>query len=381
MEQSNQFPLINVVQFQNTSLSPVSCIEDPEDRKSAMIQSNRISHISEGLVGSGKFLFDRGEWFVDSRYFVAKEFKAWAHEQHGLPEDKITIFQVGAQASDFPSSAAKYTHALDDEHIQHGGVWYVGREIQKFLNALSSQSKALYQEHLAFSNVVASHRRYPYPVRIIRSQYDVSRNHSETLRTLYRKWGLDLAVFVSRVSIREAHRMILEACSDTPVLIVDADFEPTGDPALMYELKGDEKKYVHLWQTCNRVNSAVYGHGSPKLMSLESMDFDREGEDMTTSCARHGLTVHPDIVGTHGFDQDLEGLWRTVCREVYKLKTAPYSSDNKKRLEQWTVCTNPLLANVYNDAVQFALSATNQQINDYEALRLLWKSRPGAQDA
>lgn len=368
---ATQFRAINVIQLDGRCLDPRAAVPGRYRPCSSL---HRPTTIAEGIVLAGSPLFTQGEWFLDSRYSLEDV------NLDLLPrgaEDQITIYKVKAR----PSEVLDARRTSNDEtHVMHGGLYYVGQEALKRMIALRSKTQALYDRMITFNDTECTTRRYPYPVRVLcgpHSDSALSMNLVNKLFTLYRPWTLDIGITMSKGNIRESHQKVFQSLGrqrGQTVLIVDPDFEPNGDKALMYELKGEERQYTHLWHTRNPlVPGLQYGHGSPKLITEEFFDFDAPGDDMTMSCSSRGITVHTDLVGNHRFDTSFLSIFVTTFREVYKLsKAADTDMEAKERLDKWRSVPPSFSFRehaVLHLAVDMALKAKDIDINNYELLK------------
>lgn len=364
---------INVFRPELTDLTWPGALGNYPPHK-AVIQLTKHKELSDAFVFSGAPLFEKGEWFIDCRYRLLDDIDLDALPK--APDDKITVYKVGSLPND-PKERDRTTFP-EDESTTHGGLYYVGYQALRLLIAYKNR-KLLCEKLMTPVDKVATTRRYKYPAVILRSEHEsigAAKSLARSLTSAYSRWGLEVHLLTSPGSIREGHAKVLEyARHGGSVLAIDADFIPNSNPALMYEPRGDETKYVHLWHTKNDVNAAVYGHGSPKLLSRSSFDLSREGEDMTMSCAVHGITVHPEVVGVHDFCFEADKLARTTVREVHKLSKAARAGDKeaKERLAMWAT-PSPLLKEekyaAYVMAVAAGLKAEEYRvpINDFDAV-------------
>lgn len=353
---------LNLIRLKGTFQSYKGAVQ-PKDYSRVIVQQTQVSDLAMGFVGAGRNLFDHGEWFLDSRYSLLDGFDP---AQFNVSEDHITVFKV----ADYGVPGCEGRTTLEGEpYTEHGGLYYVGKTVHRLLMASPTRRQALMDRFLVFADDIATRKRYPYPIIILATEQNAKEGHElfQVMHDSYKTWAPVVTVIGTHLGIREAHEQAISYFPEIPALIVDPDFEPNGAHELMYELKGGETDYVHLWHTRNRMNDAVYGHGSPKLMSHKSTDFSLPGRDMTMSIPRKGITIHPHVVGVHGFDRSPDTLWRTVYREVTKLMEMAKAGDSEagNRLDHWlTMPPDP----IYVHAIRAATAGHDVDINDYAAL-------------
>lgn len=307
------------------------------------------------LLADDSFVPDRGQWFLDSRYSLTHKVSS----KITLREDRITRFHSVTPLGLLSSTS---------------GLFYVGREAKTTLMATTAVTRQkVFDSLLVDVPYIATKKRYPFPVILLTSDYDVQDMFSlkSKLNFLYPHYGLSIETFKSVGSIVESHRAILSKYPENPVLVIDADFEPNGSLALMTEPESWELDFTHLWYVDNPLNGLVYGHGGPKLISTRSMDLDAFNVDMTTSTPRKGLVIHPTSVGTHAFNSSPGSVYRTAAREIYKLALkGPNDLEAASRLSAWVRTQNqyPGYASVVNYVLNAVDLGKTLPINDYVTL-------------
>jgi hypothetical protein len=254
-------------------------------------------------------------WVLDTRYKIDYTFTS---RVPNLSTDAVTLFTVRKPFWDTTSSPV--TTNARDVHSRHGGLYYIGDTLKAKLQS----GEPLLLSETGFSDVDATTRRYPYPIRILSAVNYERTDNALSLKTLIEsefKGNADVKVFMTDLSIYDTHKKVVQSLkTEQSVLFIDSDFCPnTNFPQSLPEVFITEEKYVHLWYVQSVCNANVYGNGGPKLINKSAFDTPITPLDMTTSIG-DGLSIHDTCVGTHAYNWSAESAWRTGFREGYKLR-------------------------------------------------------------
>jgi hypothetical protein len=295
-------------------------------------------------------------WVLDSRYATTVNAKELS--ELVLDDERITKFAV-RKAKWQGLSPVSDTSQVNDSSMsdsRHGGLYYIGDWLkQQYLTVKVPQQdkqtpRNYHDRFFTYSEFLATERRFPYPIRII--TFDETEGMAESLRAKVVQgldYSPDIAIHKTTQSIFKTHKRVLsEVVGDlTPVLFLDADFEPLPNFLQHIHTQAGQDMFTHVWHVTNPVNTNVYGHGGPKLIYPTAFDNLPEfrqvlPEDMTLSSGI-GLVVHDTVVGVHNFTWSAFSTWRTAFREAVKLSlllsrepdTSVVHNEASFRLDLW----------------------------------------------
>lgn len=144
--------------------------------------------------------------------------------------------------------------------------------------------------------------------------------------------------FVRRIDgvkgIYAAHKVAAIKSTTEHFWVVDADTLVLDDFNFNFKVDPVEFDVVHIWQSKNDINDAVYGNGGIKLLPKFLFDIEHTTKiDITTGLSDQ-IKILPNLASTHCIGKSPYNAWRSAFREAVKL-TLQDDTDSQERLRIW----------------------------------------------
>jgi hypothetical protein len=139
--------------------------------------------------------------------------------------------------------------------------------------------------------------------------------------------------------IHQAHIAAANLAITEMFYVVDGDAELAIDFNFNIHIPIVFRDHVHVWRSCNPINSLIYGYGGIKLLPRDkTINMDISKTDMTTSISSK-FKAMPAVSNITAFNTDEFNTWKSAFRECTKLSSKiidrQKDDETAERLQIW----------------------------------------------